>query len=71
VIDGETWGQVPSSWPKWYTEETANPMTPWVHLISGNWMELVKQPLVQFSGKHKTEETLQHLAAQICEVLLR
>ena len=22
------WVQLPSSWPQWYTEETANPMTP-------------------------------------------
>jgi hypothetical protein len=22
MIDGETWGQVSSSYPKWYTEET-------------------------------------------------
>jgi hypothetical protein len=25
--DVETWVQLPSSWPQWYTEEMANPMT--------------------------------------------
>jgi hypothetical protein len=38
VIYGETWGQVSSSWRKWYTEETANPMSlpvPVHHVDSG------------------------------------
>jgi hypothetical protein len=34
VTDVATEAQVPSSWPQWYTEETANPMSLSVPLLA-------------------------------------
>jgi len=34
ATDGEIWVLLPSSWPQWYTEEMANPMSLSVHLFA-------------------------------------
>jgi len=71
VIYGETWGQASSSWRKWYTEETANPMSlpvPVHHVDSGfrrnNLWRCLKRRRPRDAGREITKRSHQVLCFQ-------
>jgi hypothetical protein len=48
VTDVETWGQFSFSWPQWYTEETANPMSLSVLLLGLGRVQILLGVATQF-----------------------